>query len=288
MDTNFSANSQPLTGKVAVVTGASRGAGRGIALVLGEAGATVYVTGRSLRGEATTDNLPGTIEETAEAVTARGGVGIAVRCDMTKDEQVEAFFSQVQSEGRLDILVNNAWGGYEGYDGNTWADGTGFFAPFWKQSLQRWEGMFTAGVRSHLVASRCAVPLMLSQQQGLIVNTIAWDRDKYLGNLFYDVAKHAIARMTWAMARDLGEYKIAAVALAPGFMRTERVLDSQDVDLAQTESTEYIGRAIAALATDPNVLELSGTVQTVGDLAVEYGFTDIDGRQIAAFRLEDL
>jgi NAD(P)-dependent dehydrogenase (short-subunit alcohol dehydrogenase family) len=288
VDANFSGNPKPLTGKVAVVTGASRGAGRGIALVLGEAGATVYVTGRSVRGEATTDNLPGTIEETAEAVTARGGVGIPVRCDMTQDEQVEALFNRIERDGRLDIVVNNAWGGYEGYDGKTWADGTEFFAPFWEQSLQRWEGMFTAGVRSHLVASRCAVPLMLSQKQGLIVNTIAWDRDKYLGNLFYDMAKHAIARMTLAMARDLEPYKIAAVAVAPGFMRTERVLDAPDVDLAQTESTEYIGRAIAALASDINVLELSGTVLTVGDLAVEYGFTDIDGRQIAAFRLEDM
>jgi NAD(P)-dependent dehydrogenase (short-subunit alcohol dehydrogenase family) len=214
-----------LKGKIAVVTGASRGGGRGIACVLGEAGATVYLTGRSIKDRPTIDNMPGTINETAEAVTARGGLGIAVRCDHTVDEEVEALFARVQQEqGRLDILVNNIWGGYEHYDGNSWSeDGTTFSAPFWQQSLGRWEGMFTAGVRAHLVASRLAVPLMLPQKQGLIVNTTAWDRDKYLGNLFYDVAKNAVNRMVYGMARDLRAYNINAIAIAPGFMRTERV-----------------------------------------------------------------
>src|SRR6187200_681382 len=168
-----------LQGKVAVVTGASRGAGRGIALALGEMGATVYVTGRSVRGEASTDNLPGTIDET---VTARGGKGIAVRCDHTADSDVETLFTRVQHEqGRIDLLVNNAWGGYEQHDYKK------FTAPFHEQPLRHWDGMFTAGVRAALVASRFAASLMLPRKEGLIVNITAWDRDKFLVNVFYDM-----------------------------------------------------------------------------------------------------
>lgn len=279
-----------LQGKVAVVTGASRGAGRGIALALGEVGATVYVTGRSVKGNSTSDNIPGTIDETALLVTVRGGVGIPVQCNHTVDAEVEALFARVKEEqGRLDILVNNAWGGYENYNGDRWSDETKFTDPFWQQSMQRWEGMFTAGVRSHLLSSRFAVPLMLPHHHGLIVNTTAWDRDKYLGNLFYDLAKNAVNRMASGMALELREYHIAAVTLAPGFMRTERVLAAyaeNSFDLSGTESPEYIGRAIASLAADDNVMEKSGKVLSVGDLAQEYGFTDIDGRLIPAFKIE--
>lgn len=281
---------QRLKGKVAVVTGASRGAGKGIALVLGEEGATVYVTGRSVSGKSTTENLPGTIDETAEAVTARGGAGIPVRCDHTIDEQIEALFDRIkQEQGRLDLLVNNAWGGYEQYDSNT------FDSPFWEQPLRHWHGMFTAGVRSQLVTSRFAAPLMLPQRQGLIVNSTAGDRGKYLGNLFYDVAKNAIVRMAKGMAIELRSYNIAAVSLCPGFMRTEKVLthyktDEQHwqtiPDLEKTESPQYIGRAVAALAADPNVMQKSGSTLTVGELAQEYGFTDIDGRYIPPFWLD--
>jgi NAD(P)-dependent dehydrogenase (short-subunit alcohol dehydrogenase family) len=276
---------QSIRKQVAVVTGASRGAGRAIALQLGEAGATVYVTGRSVRGAPTTENLPGTIDETAEEVTTRGGTGIAVRCDHTIVADVEALFAQVQREqGRLDLLVNNVWGGYEHYDGAE------FVAPFWEQPLQRWEGMFTAGVRAHLLAGRFAAPLMLPQRRGLIVNTVAWAFDKYLGNLFYDVAKAAIIRMAFGMAEELRPHGIAAVALAPGFMRTERVMAEHarsPFDLSATESPEYLGRAVAALAADPEVLTKSGRVLTAGDLAREYGFTDVDGRQPEAFRIPD-
>lgn len=279
-----------LKGKVAVVTGASRGGGRGIALALGAAGATVYVTGRSTKNQATTDNLPGTIDETAEAVTLNGGVGIPVRCDHTIDADVEALFTKVKIEqGHLDLLVNNAWGGYENYYGTNFDDGVAFDAPFWEHSLQRWESMFTAGVRSHLVTSRFAIPLIIPQNQGLIIYTTAWDRDIYLGNLYYDLAKNAVNRMAFGMARELQKYNIAVVALAPGFMRTERVMAAynlQPFDLSNSESPEYIGRAIVALASDANIMTKSGQVFAVGNLAPEYGFTDVDGNQPQAFRIE--
>jgi NAD(P)-dependent dehydrogenase (short-subunit alcohol dehydrogenase family) len=240
-----------LQGQVAVVTGASRGAGRAIAVVLGEAGATVYVSGRSTRAGPTTEGLPGTVEDTAEAVTARGGVGVAVRCDHTDDQQVETLFERVRGEqGRLDLVVNNAWGGYEHHDP------AGFRKPFWEQPTRHWDGMFTAGLRAHLVASRCAVPLMLPRGRGLIVCTTAWDRDHYLGNLYYDVAKAAVKRLAWGMARELRPHGIAAVALAPGFMRTERVMAAhaqKPFDLGLTESPEYLGRAVvpASLLAPP-------------------------------------
>src|SRR5262245_24870188 len=227
--------------RVVLVTGASRGIGRGIALALGEAGATVYLTGRSV-DQQTTEGLPGTVQETADAVTQHGGQGIAVRCDHTVDAEVEAVFARVQREhGRLDLLVNNVWGGYEQFDGPRFA------APFWEQPLRHWPGMFAAGVRAHLVASRLAVPLMLPQRQGLIVHTTAWDRDKYLGNLFYDLAKAAVNRMAFGMARELRSLGVAVLALAPGFVGTERVLAAFAgvTPLPDfLESPAYIGRAV--------------------------------------------
>lgn len=275
---------------VAVVTGASRGAGRGIAHVLGEAEATVYVTGRSVDEAPTTDNLPGTINKTAEEVSERGGTGIPVRCDHTDDSAVETLFERIAAEqDRLDLLVNNVWGGYEYIDGEHVAgSGELFGVPFWEQPLAHWEGMFQAGVRAHLTASRLAAPLMLPHRQGLVVNTTFWDRNRYLGNLFYDLAKAAINRMVYGMARELREYDIAAVALSPGFMRTERVLADDDVEhLERSESPEYVGRAVAALAADPDVLEKSGEILRVGELAREYGFTDTDGTQPPPFTLGD-
>lgn len=270
---------------VAVVTGASRGAGRAIARVLGGAGATVYVTGRSVRGEETTEGLPGTVEDTAGEVTAAGGKGVAVRCDHTVDDEVEALFERVQSErSRLDLLVNNVWGGYEGYSGAE------FDAPFWKQPLWRWEAMFTAGVRAHLAASRLAAPLMIERRRGLIVSTVAWAFDRYLGSVPYDTAKAAIIRMMFGMSQDLRPHGVAAVALAPGFMRTERVLAAHEADpfdLSGTESPEYLGRAVAALAADDAVLEKSGELLTAGGLAREYGFRDVDGSQPEPFRIPD-
>jgi NAD(P)-dependent dehydrogenase (short-subunit alcohol dehydrogenase family) len=280
----------PLHHLIALVTGGSRGAGRGIALELGTAGATVYVTGRSVDGGPTTDEVPGTIDETARIVTERGGCGIAVRCDHTVDADVAALFDRIRDEhGRLDLLVNNVWGGYEQLAGPVPS------LPFWEQSLLQWDRMFTAGVRAHLTASRLAVPLMLPQGRGLIVSTTAHlDPLPYLKNIFYDLAKNAVARMTWAMAQELGEHGIAAVAVGPGFMRTERVVDAfrragavaaLDGPGGPKETTAYLGRAIVALALDPNVLQKTGLVLEVGSLAQEYGFTDVDGSQPAPFRL---
>jgi NAD(P)-dependent dehydrogenase (short-subunit alcohol dehydrogenase family) len=272
-----------LRGRVAVVTGASRGVGKGIALALGEAGAIVYVTGRSDAG-GTTEGLPGTVRDTADAVTQRGGQGVPVRCDHTADAEVEALFARVtQEQGRLDFLVNNAWGGYEQFD---WSR---FGSPFWEQPLRHWSGMFESGVRAHLVASRLAAPLMLPNRRGLIVHTTAWDRDKYLGNLFYDVAKAAVNRMAFGMAREMQPHRVAVVALAPGFVRTERVLAAfagAGRVPENLESPEYTGRAVVALAGDANVMAKSGRVLTVGQLAAEYGFTDVGGRQWPPFQIE--
>jgi NAD(P)-dependent dehydrogenase (short-subunit alcohol dehydrogenase family) len=277
-----------LEGRIAIVTGASRGAGRGIALVLGQEGATVYVTGRSVQGEPTTDNLSGTIDQTAEEIAARGGIGIPVRCDHTVDAQVEALFERVkQEQGRLDILVNNAWGGYEGHDET-------FGAPFWEQPLWRWDKMLTVGVRSDMVTSYFAVPLMIPQRQGLIINTTIdvgsqrnWDPGKHDRlNVFYDTVKTAVNRMAFGMAHNLRPYGITVLAVAPGWMRTEAVMSGKPPHtrpsadaLDQTESVEYIGQAVVALAADPNVMDKTGCVLRVGALAREYGFTDVDGRQ---------
>lgn len=279
-----------LSNCVALVTGASRGAGRGIACELGAAGAIVYVTGRSVAGRTTTDNVPGTIDDTARDVTERGGQGIAVRCDHAVDADVESLFRRIRDDhGRLDLLVNNVWGGYEKSDGPLSR------VPFWEQSLDQWEGMFTAGVRAHLTASRLAAPLMLPQRRGLIVTTTAnLDVLPYLRNVFYDLAKNAVRRLTWAMAQELGEHGIAAVAVAPGFMRTERVVEAFRRAGAMEalhgpggpkETPAYLGRAIVALVADPQVLSKSGEVLEVGALAREYGFTDVDGTQPAPFRL---
>lgn len=273
---------QPLTGKVAVVTGASRNGGRAIALALGEAGATVYGTGRSVKGMSTTTNSSATIDATAALVTARGGTGIPVQVDHTVDEQVEALFERVQREqNRLDILVNNAWGGYE------LPDGFEEKKAFWELPLRQWELMHNVGLRSHLIASRLAIPLMLPQQHGIIVNTTTGipPLGKYHGHLFYDTFKVAINRMSFGMAQECRPHGIAVVALSLGdeklFMRTWEVDPEQEVEpnaSFQTFSPEYVGRAVIALATDPDIMRKSGTLPylEVPALACEYGFTDYE------------
>jgi NAD(P)-dependent dehydrogenase (short-subunit alcohol dehydrogenase family) len=282
---------KPLHNQVALVTGASRGAGRGIAAELGAAGATVYVTGRSVSGAPTTDHVPGTIDDTAREVTARGGRGIAIRCDHTVDAEVDAVFAQIRSDhGRLDLLVNNVWGGYEHSECKPLP-----LVPFWEQSLHQWERMFNAGVRAHVTASRLPAPLMVPHGRGLIVSTTAnLDALPYLSNLFYDLSKNAVARLVWAMAQELRAHAVAALAVAPGFMRTERITEAfrragaaaaLDGPGGPKETPIYLGRAVVALAQDPQVLEKSGQLLEVGTLAREYGFTDADGSQPAPFRL---
>jgi NAD(P)-dependent dehydrogenase (short-subunit alcohol dehydrogenase family) len=271
---------QRLAGQVAVVTGATRGAGLGIARVLGEEGATVYVTGRSVRGAPTVPEYPGSIEDAADEVSARGGHGIAVRCDHTDEQSVVALIEQVGAEqGRLDVLVCNAWAGYMPYpEHNDW-----FAQPFWEQSMERWEGMFTGGLRAHLLTARYGLPLMLPARRGLVIFTTFTMGRKYLGNVFYDVAKNGICRAAEVLAGELEEHEIAVLALTPGWVLAERMTELTPDQRAQTESPEYIGRAVAALASDPAIMRRTGQALAAGNLAREYGFTDVDGRQPTAY-----
>lgn len=267
-----------LAGKIALVTGASRGVGKGIALGLGEAGATVYLTGRTVEEGTSAARLPGTIQQTAEEVTRQGGTGIAIRCDHTQDADVLALFNRIQTEqGRLDILVNNVWGGYEHF-----SDGTEFWKEkgFWTQPISRWDKMFHAGVRAHYVASTMAVPLMLAQQDGLIVNISFNAAKKDDQGVMYGVAKAADDRMAACMAWELREHHIAVVSLYPGLVRTESVLKAAEYfDLSNSESPQFTGRVIAGLAVDPQRMKKSGQVFVGAALALEYGIQDIDGRQ---------
>jgi NAD(P)-dependent dehydrogenase (short-subunit alcohol dehydrogenase family) len=277
-----------LQGKVCVVTGASRSVGQAIAAELGARGATVYVTGRSVRGAATGKFEGDTVDDTAALVTQRGGKGIAVALDQRDDGQVQALFARVQAEqGRLDLLVNNAWAGYEGYDDT-------FSAPFWQQPLDRWDRMLSVGVRSTYVASYFAAPILVEQGRGLIVNTSVLTRpDKYLGTAPYDTAKTAINRLTYTTAQDLAQHGVSVVGLAPGWLRTKILYEMyktdaehwQDVpDLAQTESTAFAARAVAALAQDAQAARWNGQTVSAAQLARLYGFTDIDGRQPDFYR----
>lgn len=255
-----------LDGKVAVVTGGSYGVGRGIASVLAERGARVFVTGR-------------TVEDGA------GTTGI--RCDHRVDAEVVAAFGQIYREaGRIDILVNNVWGGYEGMveDGVfTWGK------PFWEQGLWRWDAMFGAGVRAHYQASQLAAKWMVQQGSGLIVNVSFWSAQKYIGNVAYGVSKAATDKMTSDMAVELRAHGVAAVSLYPGLVRTEKVMEAAAwLDLSNSESPEFVGLAVAALAADREVMRHTGRVLVAASVAAEYGFTDTDGKMPRALRLEDV
>ena len=278
-------NMNNLKGKVALVTGGSRGAGRGIAIELGKAGATVYVTGRSTQGNST-NAWPGTIDDTVSEIEAHGGTGIAIRCDHTNDTETESVINQIRKEqGKLDILINNVWGAHDlGVDAK----------PFWELPLKHWDTMFTAGVRAQLATNHFAIPLLRENRQALIVHTTFWDDHKYTGQFYYDLAKNSLVRMAYGLSIELKQDNIAVLAVSPGFMRTELVLKHHHVaeenwqeseELKDSETPHYIGRAITHLASDTNVIEKSGNVYRVGDLAKEYNFTDIDGRFIPPFRL---
>jgi len=274
-----------LRGKVALVAGATRGAGRGIACMLGEAGATVYCTGRSVPGRPATPGRPETIDETAELVTARGGNGISVQCDHTQAPQVKALAARIKSEsGGLDILVNDIWGG----------DAlTEFGKPFWQVSLDKGHVMLERAIFSHIITSQNAVPLMFDRPTpGLVVEVTDGNSFTYRGNIFYDLVKTSVIRLAFIMARELRRRSVTSVCVTPGFMRSEEVLDSMGVreanwrdgtmrepNLEASETPFFIGRAIARLAADPDVAVKNGRVLTSWDLAEEYGIDDVDGRR---------
>ena len=275
-----------LNGKVAVVTGASRGVGKGIAVGLGEVGATVYVTGRTTQEGTDVEKLGGTVFSTAEEVTAAGGKGIAVACDHRDDAQVEKLFQRVKEErGQLDILVNNAWGGYERMEHDrefTW------LKPFWEQPIWRWNAMFDGGVRAAFVASAFAARMMVEQQHGLIVNISFWAAQKYLANVEYGAAKAAVDKMTADMAHEAEKFNIAVISLYPGLVRTESVLRAAEYfDLSNSESPQFTGRVIAALANDPDIMSKTGKVWIGAALAEEYGIMDIDGKYPRPITLEE-
>ena len=275
----------PLAGRVAVVAGATRGAGRGIACMLGEAGATVYCTGRTTQDHPATGVYAGrteTIDETAAMVTARGGRGIAVRVDHLVPSEVEAVFARVRADhGRLDVLVNDISEG-EHHD----------WQPFWKVSLDKGFRALERGVRSHIITSHLAAPLMIEQRRGLIVEVGDGDTLGYRGTLFFDLVKVNVSRLAYAMAEDLAPHGITALAISPGFMRTEMMLEhfgvteanwrdgaKKDPNFIASESPFFVGRAIAALAADADVHKKSGGLYSSWGLAKEYGFTDLDGTQ---------
>jgi NAD(P)-dependent dehydrogenase (short-subunit alcohol dehydrogenase family) len=258
-----------LNGRVALVTGASRGVGKGVALELLAAGARVYITGRSVADMKYIESQ-----------------GVALECDHRDDAQVEAAFRRISAEqGRLDILVNNVWGGYENMmEGGqfTWP------RPFWEQPLWRWDAMFQAGVRASYVASRLAAPLMIARRGGLMVNLSFWAAQKHIGNVAYGVSKAATDKLTSDMAHELKAHQVAVVSLYPGLVRTEKVMEAAAwLDLSNSESPQFIGRAVAALATDPDVLAKSGRALIAARLAQEYGFTDVDGKRPRPLTLDE-
>jgi dehydrogenase/reductase SDR family member 1 len=253
-----------------VVTGASRGVGKGIARQLALDGATVYATGRSEEDLRRIDPPVRTL-----------------RCDHRVDQQVAEAFKRILDEnGGIDILVNNVWGGYDRMveDGRfTWSN------PFWEQPLWRWDAMFGAGVRAHYHASQLAAPSMIGRRRGLIVNISFWAAQKRVGNVAYGVSKAATDKLTADMAAELEPHNVTVVSLYPGLVRTEKVMDaSQWLDLSNSESPEFIGRSVSALAADPNVVRHTGKILVAAALARDYGFTDVDGSTPRPLTLADV
>jgi NAD(P)-dependent dehydrogenase (short-subunit alcohol dehydrogenase family) len=280
-----------LEGKVALVAGATRGAGRGIAVALGEAGATVYCTGRTTRERQSEYGRPETIEETADLVTAEGGEGIAVAVDHLEPSEVEALVERIDSEaGRLDVLVNDIWGGEKLFDWN---------AKLWEHDLDDGLRLLRLAVETHLVTSHYALPLLVRRPGGLVVEmtdgTAEYNATNYRVSAFYDLAKSAVLRLAWGQGHELAEFGCTALALTPGWMRSEIMLEARGVTEANwrdsdpghfgiSETPTYTGRAVAALAGDPDVARFNQGSLSSGQLAREYGFTDVDGSAPDAWR----
>jgi NAD(P)-dependent dehydrogenase (short-subunit alcohol dehydrogenase family) len=274
-----------LAGTVALVAGGTRGGGRGIAVELGAEGATVYVTGRSSQAGRSDLDRPETIEETAERVTAAGGLGIPVCVDHSRADEVQALVERITSEqgGRLDLLVNSVWGGDSLTD---WEH------PLWEQDLDTGLRLLRQAVETHVITSRYALPLLVARGRGLVVEVTDGNTARYRGSFFYDLAKSSVIRLAVAQAAELRPHGVAAVAVTPGFLRSEAVLDhfgvgednwrdaeAKDPHFAHSETPAYLGRAIVALAADPEVMAKSGHALSTAGLYPEYGFTDIDGAQ---------
>jgi NAD(P)-dependent dehydrogenase (short-subunit alcohol dehydrogenase family) len=285
--------SGPLDGKIALVAGATRGGGRGIAVALGEAGATVYATGRTTREQRSEIDRPETIEETAELVTAAGGEGIAVQVDHLDPAQVAALVKRIDAErGRLDVLVNDIWGAEHLFKFNT---------PVWEHDLDNGLRLLHLAIDTHLITSHHALPLLIREPAGLLVEvtdgTAEYNADHYRVNAFYDLAKTAVIRMAWGLSQELGEHGGTAVAITPGWMRSELMLEHHSVSeenwrdatertphFCISESPRFVGRAVAALARDPDVTRWNGQSVSSGQLAQVYGFTDLDGTQPDCWR----
>ena len=285
--------SGPLEGRVALVAGATRGGGRGIAVALGEAGATVYATGRTTRERRSEIDRPETIEETAELVTAAGGEGIAVQVDHLDPAQVAGLVERIDSErGRLDVLVNDIWGSEHLFRFNT---------PVWEHDLDNGLRLIRLAIDTHLITSHHALPLLNRTRGGLLVEvtdgTADYNADHYRVNAFYDLAKNAVIRMAWGLAQELEERGGTAVAITPGWMRSELMLEHHGVSeeswrdategtphFCISESPRFVGRAVAALAADPEVARWNGQSLSSGGLAQVYGFTDLDGTRPDCWR----
>jgi NAD(P)-dependent dehydrogenase (short-subunit alcohol dehydrogenase family) len=284
----------PLTGKVALVAGATRGAGRGTAVALGEAGATVYCTGRTTRQRRSEYDRPETIEETAELVDAAGGEGIAVEVDHLQPARVEALVERIDAEqGRLDVLVNDIWGGERLAEWDT---------PVWEHDLDGGLRMLRLAIDTHLITSHFALALLIRRPGGLVVEmtdgTLEYNAEHYRLSTFYDLAKTAVIRLAFAQSQELAPHGCTAVALTPGWMRSEMMLENYGVTEANwrdatvgsphfaaiSESPRFVGRAVAALAADPQVHRRNGGSFSSGGLAREYGFTDLDGSQPDCWR----
>jgi NAD(P)-dependent dehydrogenase (short-subunit alcohol dehydrogenase family) len=284
---------KPLVGKVALVSGATRGGGRGIAVALGEAGATVYATGRSTRERRSEIDRPETIDETAELVTAAGGEGIAVAVDHLDPGQVGRLIERIDAEhGRLDVLVNDIWGAEHLFEWDK---------PVWEHDLERGLRLLRLAIDTHLITSHHALPLLVRRPGGLVVEvtdgTAAYNADHYRVSTFYDLAKTSVIRLAWAQAQELRSHQGTAVALTPGWMRSEEMLEHYGVSESNwrqatertphfciSESPRYVGRAVAALAGDPDVARWNGQSLSSGQLAQSYGFTDLDGTQPDCWR----